>query len=121
MPSTQTHYGDESFDYSVQVGVDKYVSEINKQLHSGRFAKLHKEKKTEMKARKATKYYRVEEWEMGRAGSIHAFIDIATGDIFKPAGWKAPAKGARGNIRDQKYISYVSKYPDAYYGGHLYK
>jgi len=121
MPSTQTHYGDESFDYSVQVGVDKYVAEINKQLHSGRFAKLHKEKKTEMKARKATKYYRVEEWEMGKAGSIHAFIDIETGDIFKPAGWKAPAKGARGNIRDQNYIKYISKYPDAYYGGHLYK
>lgn len=119
LPSTQA--GVPSFDYSIQVGVDKYVAEINKQLHSGRFAKLHKEKKTEMKARKATKYYRVEEWEMGRAGSIHAFIDIATGDIFKPAGWKAPAKGARGNIRDQAYINYVSKYPDAYYGGHLYK
>ena len=119
LPSTQA--GVPSFDYSIQVGVDKYVAEINKQLHSGRFAKLHKEKKTEMKARKATKYYRVEEWEMGRAGSIHAFIDIATGDIFKPAGWKAPAKGARGNIRDQNYIKYISKYPDAYYGGHLYK
>lgn len=32
-------------------------------------------------------------------GSAFAFIDIATGDIYKPAGWSTPAKGARGNIR----------------------
>lgn len=30
--------------------------------------------------------------------SVHAFIDRETGDLFKPAGWKAPAKGARGNV-----------------------
>ena len=39
----------------------------------------------------------------GAAGYDHAsaycFVDIATGDILKPAGWKAPAKHARGNIR----------------------
>ena len=58
---------------------------------------------------------------MGRAGSIHAFIDISNGDIFKPASFKAPAKGARGNVTDQRYIDYVAKYPDSYYGGHLYK
>ena len=27
--------------------------------------------------------------------SVHAFVDIATGDLLKAAGWKAPAKGAR--------------------------
>lgn len=31
-------------------------------------------------------------------GGARAFVDYATGDIFKPAGWKAPAKHARGNI-----------------------
>ncbi len=33
-----------------------------------------------------------------RIGSIHAFVEIATGDIFKPASTKAPAKHKRGNI-----------------------
>lgn len=33
-----------------------------------------------------------------KAGSIYAFIDKETGDIFKPASWKAPAKGVRGNV-----------------------
>lgn len=32
------------------------------------------------------------------AGSAYAFIDKKTGDIYKPATWKAPAKHARGNI-----------------------
>src|ERR1035437_6758873 len=30
--------------------------------------------------------------------SAHAFIDRTTGDVLKPATWKAPAKHARGNI-----------------------
>ena len=37
-------------------------------------------------------------------GSIHCFVERTTGDIFKPAGWKAPyLKGnnaVRGNIFD---------------------
>lgn len=32
--------------------------------------------------------------------SVFAFIDQTNGDILKPAGWKAPAKHARGNIFD---------------------
>ena len=38
-------------------------------------------------------------------GSIHCFVEKSTGDIFKPAGWKAPyTKGnnaVRGNIYDK--------------------
>lgn len=32
-------------------------------------------------------------------GSAFAFIDATTGDIYKPASFATPAKGARGNIR----------------------
>lgn len=35
-----------------------------------------------------------------RIGSIHAFVEIETGDIFMPANTKAPAKHKRGNIYD---------------------
>lgn len=31
-------------------------------------------------------------------GSVCAFVDMSTGDIYKPAGWQAPAKHVRGNI-----------------------
>lgn len=29
---------------------------------------------------------------------VYCFVDIATGNILKAAGWKAPAVGIRGNI-----------------------
>lgn len=32
--------------------------------------------------------------------SVHAFVELATGNLLKAAGWKAPAKGIRGNIVD---------------------
>jgi hypothetical protein len=31
---------------------------------------------------------------------VHAFVDKTNGDLLKAAGWKAPAKGARGNLLD---------------------
>lgn len=31
---------------------------------------------------------------------IHSFIDKLTGDVLKPATWRAPTKNARGNIFD---------------------
>ena len=33
-------------------------------------------------------------------GSVRAFVDTTSGDILMPAGAKAPAKHARGNIFD---------------------
>ncbi len=39
--------------------------------------------------------------QSGSGSSVWAFIDKASGDILKPATWKAPAKHARGNIYDQ--------------------
>jgi len=35
--------------------------------------------------------------------SVYAFVDVNNGNIYKPAGWKAPAKHARGNIFDQDH------------------
>jgi hypothetical protein len=34
----------------------------------------------------------------GRGRSVVAFVDLATGDIYKPEGWKRPAKHIRGNV-----------------------
>tara|TARA_Y100000593_G_scaffold95027_1_gene198516 strand:+ start:4715 stop:5677 length:963 start_codon:yes stop_codon:yes gene_type:complete len=122
MPSVQSGDIDlDSTDHTIDAGVINYVTAINNQLKTGQFAKLHKEKQTEFKAKKAKRFWRIEQWEMGRASSIHAFIEVETGDIYKPAGWKAAAKGARGNVTDNRYIKFVAGYPSAYHGGHLYK
>ena len=52
-------------------------------------------------------------------GSIHCFVDKNTGDIYKPASWKAPyTKGnnaVRGSIYDEKCYEKTDVY-----GGWLY-
>jgi len=52
-------------------------------------------------------------------GSIHCFVEKTTGDIYKPAGWRAPyTKGnncVRGNIYDASSFEKTDMY-----GGWLY-
>jgi hypothetical protein len=55
----------------------------------------------------------------GSSRSVHCFIDIKTGDVYKPASWKAPAKHIRFNLRDSK--SRQLCYDRAnWHGGYLY-
>jgi len=42
------------------------------------------------------KYARI--YAVSTSNCIHAFIDLATGDIYKPASRNAPAKHVRGNV-----------------------
>jgi len=44
------------------------------------------------------KYHKVFMYIDGRRDSIHAFIDKKTGDVFKPASIKAPARHVRFNV-----------------------
>ena len=44
------------------------------------------------------KYHKIFMTIDGKRSSIHAFIDKTTGDVFKPASLKAPAKHARYNL-----------------------
>ena len=51
--------------------------------------------------------------------SVHAFIDAKTGDVFKPASWRGPAKIARYNLLDDaSYAQCVARADWA--GGYLY-
>lgn|SRR4030065_2583453 len=47
---------------------------------------------------KGKRYIRIVRNERGQGRSVHCFIDTTNGDVLKAAGWKAPAKHARGNI-----------------------
>ena len=56
-----------------------------------------------------------------RAGSVTAFIDKNTGEVYKPASWRAPAKHVRFDLRlikDREFL-HNSKNTD-WSGGHLY-
>ena len=39
---------------------------------------------------------------IGKTAGVHKGIPYKVGDVFKPAGWSAPAKHVRGNIFDGK-------------------
>lgn len=53
--------------------------------------------------------------------SAHAFVDLNTGDVYKSASWKAPAKnGVRYNLLDDKSRQEMYQRAD-WAGSYLYK
>ena len=75
------------------------------------------------------KYYKIMQREFDtfqdrnewREGSVHAFVDKNTGEVFKPASYNAPAKHVRYDLR---VINDRAKLHDPIYtgwsGGYLY-
>ena len=56
-----------------------------------------------------------------RAGSVTAFIDKNTGEVYKPASWKAPAKHVRFDLRIIAERNYLLDPKNCdWAGGHLY-
>ena len=56
-----------------------------------------------------------------RDGSVHAFIDRKTGDVYKPAGWAKPAKHVRYNLLERKDREFLFNYKNVgWAGGYLY-
>ena len=64
------------------------------------------------------KYHKI---VMNAAGSrsVHAFVDKKTGEVYKSASWKSPAKGVRYDLRliaDREYLLEKADWA----GGYLY-
>ena len=56
-----------------------------------------------------------------RQGSVTAFIDKQTGEVYKPASWKAPAKHVRFDLRLIKDREFLFNWKNlSWAGGHLY-
>ena len=56
-----------------------------------------------------------------KAGSVHEFIDKQTGEVYKPASWKAPAKHVRFDLRLIKDREFLFNWKNlSWAGGHLY-
>ena len=54
-------------------------------------------------------------------GSVHAFIDRETGDVYKPAGWAKPAKHVRYNLLERSDRNFLFDYRNVgWAGGYLY-
>ena len=53
------------------------------------------------------KYYKLIFVDGSSNRSVHAFIDKKTGEVYKSASWKSPAKGVRYDLRlieDREYL-----------------
>ena len=48
----------------------------------------------------ARKYHKIIMTTHGKNRSIHAFVDVKDGSVYKPASFRAPAKGVRYNLLD---------------------
>ena len=56
-----------------------------------------------------------------RDGSVHAFINKKTGEVFKPASWKSPAKHVRYDMRIINQREYILDPNNCgWAGGYLY-
>ncbi len=56
-----------------------------------------------------------------REGSVHAFVDKQTGQVYKPASWQAPAKHVRFDlriIREREFL--FNSNNTGWAGGYLY-
>jgi len=78
------------------------------------------------------RYYKIvqqefETWEKSkyygqyRDGSVHAFVDKETGDVYKPASWAAPAKHIRFTFQDVNHLKFLLNPKNVgWAGGYLY-
>ena len=78
------------------------------------------------------RYYKIvqqefETWEKSRNygkyadGSVHAFVDKKTGQVYKPASWQAPAKHVRFDLRIIREREFLFNYKNTgWAGGYLY-
>ena len=78
------------------------------------------------------RYYKIvqqefETWEKSRYygqyrdGSVHAFVDKQTGQVYKPASWQAPAKHVRFDLRIIKEREFLfNSNNTGWAGGYLY-
>ena len=65
------------------------------------------------------KYHKVIMVDGGSSRSVHAFVDKNTGEVYKSASWKSPAKGVRYDLRLIADREYLLKNAD-WSGGYLY-
>lgn len=65
------------------------------------------------------KYHKIVFIDSSHNRSVHAFIDKNTGEVYKSASWRSPAKGVRYDLRLIKDREYLLQNAD-WSGGYLY-
>lgn len=95
---------------------DHYLKDYRANEHGGQFSTLGYDI-----GKKFLRIWRAHMWWNGKdftkpdQKSAYCFIDLETGNVYKPAGWKGPTKNiVRGNIFDPDRMGVTA------YGAHTY-
>ena len=65
------------------------------------------------------KYHKIIMVDSGSSRSVHAFVDKKTGEVYKSASWKSPAKGVRFDLRVINQREWLFAHAD-WAGSYLY-
>ena len=108
-------------DYSIRNhrhNLEKYPDE-NAEYHKNCIADLKDGKSNyEFVIESGRKYHKIIMSANG-SRSVHAFVDKKTGEVYKSASWKSPAKGVRYDLRIIGQREWLLQNAD-WSGGYLY-
>ena len=106
--------------YSIR-GHQKFVNDAdNQEYHQRKIDELKSGKcDIDYQVETGKKYHKVIFVSGGGSRSVHCFIDKNTGEVYKSATWKSPAKGVRYDLRLIKDREYLLENAD-WSGGYLY-
>ena len=97
------------------------ASAVNREYHENKIADLKRNIGTyQFTVDTGRKYHKVMMTTDGGSRSVHAFINKTTGEVYKPASIKAPAKGVRFNLLIIKEREFMMENAD-WAGSYLYR
>ena len=107
-------------DYQIRAHQRSIENEINMDYHQSKITEIIENgAPIEFYIKRGRRYLKVMMKDSGGSSSVHAFIDRETGDVFKPASIKAPAKGARYSLLQDEDLNWLLGNAD-WSGGYLY-
>jgi hypothetical protein len=87
-----------TMDPNFQTAFDKFLAAAQAIVDTRKSKQTGSDKPLKLVSKPGRRYVKVA-LEMGAGGHMaYCFVDQTNGDILKSDSWKAPVKGARGNI-----------------------
>jgi len=90
-----------------------------KEFHEKQIEKIRNGESYKFIMETGRKYHKIVMITDGGNRSVHAFVDKKTGEVYKPASFKAPAKGVRFNLLIIKEREWLFENAD-WAGSYLY-
>ena len=108
--AVKEHHVRKDFAYDAKV-IEKNVNKLAQYVeedHKRKYASLP----INVTIKRGNKY-----WKVITDNSVHCFVDVKNGDVYKPASWNKPAKHVRFNLLTNPQDCYNKV---SWSGGYLY-